>query len=204
VAVKTILGSFRNHPEVTQDAIRQYLQAAHQAILNQQQADQTLGFMRATAILLVTDKRAAIWGHMGDSRLYAFRDGGLVFHTKHHRVSRSLASSREISPEDIRVHQAPNRLCPQAQPGKLRPTEPEQPFPLEAGDVLLLCTDGFWEQVTATEMAVDLAKVTTPEEWLEKMQVRLLRRTLAEDAPTPDSYTALAVFVDDDPGGLIK
>jgi PPM family protein phosphatase len=198
MAVEAILESFRTNPEATPDAIRQHLDAAQQAILDQQQADPTLAFMRTTVVVLVADKGKAIWGHVGDSRLYAFREGRLVFQTKDHSVSQSLASSGEIHPEDIRFHEDRNRLLRTlGQEGELRPTIPEKALSLEAGDGFLLCTDGFWEQVTETEMEVDLVKVNTPEEWLEKMRSRLLRRTLAEDALMSDNYTALAVFVDD-------
>lgn len=196
LAVEAILESFGNNPKATPEAIRQHLDTAQQALLNQQQTNPAVA--PVSAVLLVANKGEAIWGHVGDSRLYFFRDSRLVSQTKDHSVSQCLVSSGEIQPEDIRFYEDRNRLLRTlGQEGELCPTISEKALPLEAGDVFLICTHGFREQVTETEMEVDLVKVITPDEWLEKMQARLLCLALANEAAKPDGYTTLAVFVDD-------
>jgi len=55
----------------------------------------------------------------------------------------------------------------------------------------LLCSDGFWEYVTETEMEIEIAKSDTPEKWLNGME----RRILTKAEPEHDNYSAIAVFV---------
>jgi serine/threonine protein phosphatase PrpC len=67
----------------------------------------------------------------------------------------------------------------------------EGPVLLAAGDVFLLCSDGFWEPVTEEDMMATLATASSPEIWLEEMEQGLTERV----GPDHDNYTALAVFV---------
>ena len=45
--------------------------------------------------------------------------------------------------------------------------------------------------MTETEMAVDLAKSATPEDWLGRMELRLIGKIETGN----DNYSALAIFV---------
>ena len=60
------------------------------------------------------------------------------------------------------------------------------------GDAFLMCTDGFWEFVTETEMEATFSKSDTPENWLAAMECILLRNAPASH----DNYTATAIFVE--------
>jgi len=56
----------------------------------------------------------------------------------------------------------------------------------------LLCSDGFWELITESQMKWCLRWSKTPDEWLEKMK-RIVEKNGKEKEM--DNYTAGAVFV---------
>lgn len=191
----TLLNSFRTSPGITAESLQRYIEAAQAALLEQQEREPELAAMRSTVVVMLSDGQCALWGHIGDSRLYHFRAGRLLSQTKDHSVPQALVDAGDIAVEDIRYHEDRNRLLrAMGSPGTLRPSIATVPVPLQQGDALLLCTDGFWEYVTETEMGIGLAKSTTPQRWLETMETIILRRA----PPTHDNYTGTAIFVGDE------
>jgi serine/threonine protein phosphatase PrpC len=195
LAVESILAAFADQPEISAEAVTRYLQAAQHALLSRQQEEPRLSGMRTTVVLLLADPEAAMWGHVGDSRLYQFRGGRIINQTKDHSVSQALVNSGEIKQEEVRFHEDRHRLLRAlGQDGDFRPTIIKTRQPLEKGDAFLLCTDGFWEMVLETEMELDLCEAGTPQEGLEKMRDRIKARTLTEADKKHDNYTAMAIF----------
>lgn len=192
VVTEAILTSFRASPGVSAESLLLYIETAQATLLEQQQREPELDAMRTTAVVLVSDGQRALWGHIGDSRLYHFRAGRLLFQTRDHSVPQALADAGDIAAEDIRYHEDRNRLLrAMGNAGKLRPAIETAAVPLHGGDALLLCTDGFWEYVTETEMGIGLAKSTTAQQWLAFLETVILRRAPS----THDNYTGTAIFV---------
>jgi serine/threonine protein phosphatase PrpC len=107
-----------------------------------------------TGVLCLVQDGAAQWVHVGDSRLYLFRHGKLLFRTRDHSYVEALYQQGAISEADKAVHPRRNQITqcigcnpqrPQVSAGK--------PTPLEPGDVILLCSDGLWDAVDAELMA---------------------------------------------------
>lgn len=191
IAVDTVLRTLK-HRTPTSAALKQVVQTANQALHAQQQTDHRLAGMRTTLVILAVDGAMALWAHVGDSRLYHFRNGELASQTEDHSVPQALVKAGELRSADIRHHEDRNRLLRTLGADENpRPAVLPTPTPLASGDAFLLCTDGFWEYVTEQEMEVTLAKSATPEDWLQLMTTRLL--TDAE--PDNDNFTAMAVFV---------
>jgi len=67
------------------------------------------------------------------------------------------------------------------------------PFPIRAGDVFLLCTDGFWEYVDEPAMLAALSHERSAAGWLQEMVDDVVRRGGREQ----DNFSALAVFCRD-------
>ncbi|KAA6187933.1 serine/threonine-protein phosphatase [Thiohalocapsa marina] len=193
VAVETLLAAAAQGSLIDPAALSSAILAADQAITARQAAEQRLAQMRTTIVVLVSDGRTALWAHIGDSRLYQFRDGRVRVQTADHSVPQALANAGEIGTAEIRQHPDRNRLLRSLGNGKpTRPTMSDQPLALQSGDAFLLCTDGFWEYVTEPEMEIALAKSTSPQHWLDEMQ-RLLQGRAPEGH---DNYTALAIFAE--------
>ncbi len=195
LASDAVLAGFRASGRVASEVLSAALQAANQAVCANQQGEQRLSAMRSTAVVLLADAGQAQWAHIGDSRLYHFRDGRVAAQTLDHSVPQMLASAGEIHPNEIRFHEDRNRLLQSlgARDG-CRPEILKMPVVLEAGDAFLLASDGFWEHVTETEMEADLATASGPAAWLRRMEARLKQRVSTRH----DNYTAIAVFATGD------
>ena len=191
-AVRAMLDSWHSEADSIPPTIGELIDAAQTAILNERDTDPQLSAMRTTVVALHIVGDQALWGHVGDSRLYLYRGCAMAFQTKDHSVPQVMVDAGEITREQIRNHEDRNRLLRAVgNPDGVKPTILESPQPVRPGDAFLLCTDGFWEYVTEAEMVVDLVKSNTPMEWLERMELRLVVRAAADH----DNYTALALFI---------
>jgi len=106
-----------------------------------------------------------------------------------------LANAGEIGEHEIRGHEDRNRLlrCLGSNE-KPQPSLLENPFVLQKGDVFLICSDGFWEYVTELEMLLDWCKSLNLRDWLDRMELRLLKV-----APqSQDNYSAIALYADNE------
>ena len=119
----------------------------------------------------------AVWGHVGDSRLYYFSGGELC--SGHQGPLRYLHEipGREISYMDVYHDDDRSSLLRVLGKPGCRPETGGTS--LHPGDAFLLCSDGFWEYVYNEEMQADLLKSETPGEWIRLMLLRHIRRTPA-------------------------
>jgi PPM family protein phosphatase len=91
--------------------------------------------------------------HAGDSRLYHFRNGKLLFRTEDHSHVQVLVHQGLISKEQMLTHPERNKIY-NCIGGEIPPQiELAQKRPVQEGDVILLCTDGLWSLLEENEMA---------------------------------------------------
>ena len=191
LAVETVLQQCRQNFEPAVSFVADCFQNVQTAIVRQAAATYELAGMRTTMVLLAADAAQAVWGHVGDSRLYWFHDGKILHQTKDHSVPQMLADAGKIKPTEIRGHEDQNRLTRAiGQSGELRPTILPGPVPIQANDAALLCSDGIWTYVWEQEMEADLAAADSAADWLDRLE----RRVLARAAGPYDNYTAVAVL----------
>ena len=119
--------------------------------------------MKTTVVMLCVSGNNAYWTHVGDSRLYFFRKGKLVLHTKDHSIPQMLVAAGEIKEKNIRRHPDRNKLL------RVMGTDWEEPqyavsdpIELQEGDAFLLCSDGFWENIVEKQMQKCLKKQKVP------------------------------------------
>jgi serine/threonine protein phosphatase PrpC len=191
VAVDAVLASFRANQIFSAASLQTHLEQAQQAVLRAQKDQPTLSTMRTTIVILLSDSQRMLWAHVGDSRLYCLENGHIVTCTKDHSVVQAMVSAGEIPASRIRHHEDRNRLlrCLGNAEADFRPTILPEPRSLTNGMAFLLCTDGFWENVTESEIEVDFAKGDGAKDWLALMEGRLLERATDSD----DNYTAIAI-----------
>lgn len=103
---------------------------------------------RTTAVLAVIQDGIAQWVHVGDSRLYVYQSGNLATQTVDHAQTQYIRYSADTPP---RARTSLTR-CLGGMPSPPT-TTCSSPFPLDMGDSLLLCTDGFWSQLTEKRLA---------------------------------------------------
>lgn len=193
LAVRVALSRFQLTPVCSVENVDAALRAAHDAILIAHNTGQSVAQMRSTAVLLAIDtvRGSAIWGHIGDSRLYCFRRGAMLARTVDHSVVQRMVDAGYLSEQDIRDAPERNQLfAALGQQENFAPTVTESPLPLENGDAFLLCSDGFWALVDEATMLESLRLAPTTEAWLALME----REVVARGGQDQDNYSALAIW----------
>lgn len=193
VAVDTVLREFLAKPQASVAAVSALLCQANNAVLQQQGSDPELADMRSTLVVLVldTDALCAVWGHVGDSRLYLLRHGATHFRTRDHSLVQSMVDGGLISAEEALTHSERNVLI--ASIGSQESFQPrviERPFTVSEGDAFLLCSDGFWGLQDEAAIEDALMEVVSPEEWLDRMEADI--STKIRDGS--DNYSAIGVW----------
>ncbi len=187
---EALLGFFKASPGLNSQMLINYIEKTSQVYLSVQQADAANKNMKATLVVLLTDGSNALWGHVGDSRLYYFQQSVIKSQTKDHSVPQKLADSGIIKPEEIRFHEDRNRLTAAFDGGNNLKFEVSAELQTVVnGDAFLLCSDGFWEYITEIEMELCLQKTKGAVPWLNQMERLLLKRAEAGH----DNYSAVAV-----------
>jgi len=149
--------------------------------------------MMTTAVCLSISNGKCQWGHIGDSRLYAFCKNKVKFRTLDHSVPQMLAISGQIKDKHIARHPDRNRLLRAIGVEWDSPRyELSEELPLYDFEAFLLCTDGFWEHIAQRKMCSFLKKSSTPDEWINFMATEVVKNARGQDM---DNYTAIAVFV---------
>ena len=190
MAVDEVLAAFRQKTDVSPAFIENCLQTAHQAIQLKAAVAYELASMRTTLVVLACTGNSAVWGHVGDSRLYWFRYGKIVHQTKDHSVPQMLVDAGKLDPLKSRGHEDQNRLTRAlGQTGSLKTSVLSEPIVLQPGDAALLCSDGIWTYVLELELEADWEKAASAAEYLALLERRVLERAESEH----DNYTAIAV-----------
>lgn len=139
---------------------------------------------RATCAVCLVQQGAAWWAHVGDSRLYHLRHGGLVARSRDHSHVELLVREGLITAEQAQTHPMRNfvECCLGGDPIVPDMTLTRRRA-LEPNDVLLVCTDGFWAGVKDTEIAseVGASGVALKEKLLELAQRAVVRAGAASD-----------------------
>lgn len=200
VASRTVVGDivheFACGPRVSAEGLATLIRGANRAVLVKQKSQRELNDMRATVALLAIDctREFALWGHVGDTRIYGFRDRHLHFQSRDHSVLQRMIDAGYGDVALLRSH--PRRGVLLHALGSEEPMPPaaikEEPLFLRDGDAFLLCTDGVWEYLTEPAMEQALAGSAHAAAWLEALEAELLRHA----RPGHDNYSALAVQVD--------
>jgi len=141
--------------------LRRSLHAAHLTI--QQAPAQGIGssHMGTTAVvLLLTPHGEAWWAHVGDSRLYLYRQGQLQTLTRDHSLVAWYVEAGFITPAQAYRHPESNQLLLSLGGGKDIFLAEASPVPLkvQAGDSFLLCSDGLSGYVPEETIAQILGK----------------------------------------------
>lgn len=171
----------------------QRLQAAFQhasrSIVSETSQHPRLRGMATTAsALLVSDDGWAI-GHVGDSRVYLWRDGVLQQLTRDHSWVAEQVQLGVLTEEDARQHPWRNVVTRALSAAEV-PAVDITPFSPQAGDRLLLSSDGL-HGVVSDEV---LGEVLGSDEPLDALCQRLT--DAANAAGGPDNITTLIVHVD--------
>ncbi len=136
-------------PDPASDLVRA-IHVANAAIHARALADPSLTGMgtTCTALLLLGDR--AVYAHVGDSRIYLVREGGIAQLTRDHSVLEALPDA----PQVIAGNAPPADLLTRALGvwSRVQAETADGPIPVQAGDLFLLCTDGLTKALGDAEI----------------------------------------------------
>jgi PPM family protein phosphatase len=129
------------------------MQRAHQALGSYASQFSMLETPRTTCVACVVQAGRAYWAHVGDSRLYLYRQGKLIAETKDHSKVQYLVDKGIIGAEAAKTHPERNRIF-SCLGGIVDPViDLGKRTPLRNGDVVVMCTDGLWSVLSQSEIA---------------------------------------------------
>ena len=128
--------------------------------------------------------------HVGDSRAYVYRDGELHQLTQDHTVTGDMVRSGSLRPDEVAGHHLRHVITNVIGGEELGVTVEARAFEVQAGDRLLLCSDGLTEMVTNEAIAATLDAEPAPEVAATKLLAQ------ANDGGALDNITLLIVRFD--------
>lgn len=107
--------------------------------------------MGTTLEALVIKGNTIVSAHVGDSRTYLMRDGELNKITTDHSLVQELVDAGQITEEEAEVH--PNKNIITRSLGQTNEVQADiQALELQAGDIILMNSDGLTNMVSTTEI----------------------------------------------------
>ena len=170
-------------PEALYHAMADALERADSAIEQRASKEPDLQGMGTTAVLAAISRDSYIHCHLGDSRLYHFRDGQIIYQTKDHSVVRFLVEEGIITSAEAKEHPYRSQLTsslgggPNANRLTIEPKWDDVGTPhreWKSGDWLLLCSDGLNSELEDDEIGAVLEQSSSPEEASQTLREKVL------------------------------
>lgn len=134
-------------------------------LLQKYQSEHNLQFGTTLTAAIVLNDRAYVV-NLGDSRTYLFRRGTLTPITRDHSYVAMLIANGLLAPEEAYTHPQRNLILRSLGDVTCDPDifpEESGALALEAGDQLLLCSDGLWEMVRDADIQHVLENAIDPQ-----------------------------------------
>jgi protein phosphatase len=141
--------------EDSENRLRELIRKANRSVYDAALANPNYRNMGTTVVVALLGERQGLIGHIGDSRAYLIRGGAFEQLTEDHTLVNELVKSGQIRPEEAAYH--PHRNVMTRALGTDREVLVDvRRIDWQAGDCLLLCSDG-------------LSGFVEEEKWLEAM-----------------------------------
>ena len=190
LALQTMAALFQRDAKPTLDDPLRFLHdaiiAGHHQLLRYATEKALMDTPRTTIVACVLQGDAAYWAHCGDSRLYLVRDGKLIARTRDHSYSELQETLSHVVPMGEKFNRNVLFTC-LGSPGK-PVVDTVGPLLLQAGDRLLLCSDGLWSSVADAEITNQLSRNAISDAVPE-----LVEQALRNGGPKSDNVSVLAV-----------
>jgi protein phosphatase len=136
------------------------------------QCDPDFGGMGSTLVLTLIRNRTVWWFHIGDSRLYLFRNARIIQITEDQTLDRFLIKENILAPEDAPFHYSRHVMDQFVGCGFCRAASGS--FSIGPGDLLILTSDGVYRHLSAPLLAAVLDEAETPAAKCREIVARVL------------------------------
>lgn len=153
IAVETVCREYFASGAEPENSLRAALETANRAIYDAARKDGSKKGMGTTCTSLVLLSGSAVSAHVGDSRLYLVRGGGIYLMSEDHSAVMELVRQGLLTAAEARHHENKNLITRAL---GLHPSVEvstwNEPFPLRDDDRFLLCSDGLYDLVEDDEI----------------------------------------------------
>lgn len=140
-AVEAIAYYFKNFTYAAPVQLEKAIQYANSCILSKTMIDSSLKGMGTTISMVTLARHYVFWGHVGDSRIYLFRDGQLKQISVDHTIVQVLLEKGKITEDEVKEH--PQRhVLTRAVGVDDNVLVDSGGFEAQAKDRILICSDG--------------------------------------------------------------
>jgi PPM family protein phosphatase len=135
-----------------EERLAERVREANHQIHELSRTDRERAGMGTTLTAAYVDDTSVAIAHVGDSRAYLFRDGTLERLTQDHSLVEELVRQGKLTPEQAAGH--PQRSIITRALGPEASVEVDTwTYPVRAGDILLLCSDGLTTMISEDRVA---------------------------------------------------
>jgi len=153
------------------------------------QNDEALRGMATTAAALLVNKGKPVVAHVGDSRLYLWRQGSLTQLTQDHSWVNEQVRAGVLTESDAKSHPW-RHVVTRALSGSEDPQVDVTELDVKAGDRLLLCSDGLYGVITPERLSEIIGQSTSLDSACSDLVAA------ANAAGGPDNITVAMLQVD--------
>ncbi|CAN5125103.1 hypothetical protein BH11PSE11_BH11PSE11_39330 [soil metagenome] len=193
IAMQTIGSLFQQNAKAYVKKPERFLEesffAAHREIHRYRAINNLPETPRTTIVACLIQHNSAFWAHCGDSRLYWMRNGQILARTRDHSRIETLIAQGKVDPSERDTHPERNKLFNCLGAPNMPIVEISRRASLQAGDVLLLCSDGLWAVLPDHVLAQHLQSST-----IVRAIPELVKSATEIAGKTSDNVTALAMM----------
>ncbi len=178
----------KNENAAAPAALRKAILAANRQIFDKGRADIDFQGMGTTCSAMVLLPEGVLIGHVGDSRVYRFRDQLLEQLTFDHSLVWEVRAAAENGDDQVAMNLPKNVITRSLGPSPQVKVDLEGPLPVQTGDKYLLCSDGLTGPVPDVVVGTLLAALPADEAARALVDLANLRGG-------PDNITVIVVEV---------
>jgi serine/threonine protein phosphatase PrpC len=176
LTVDTIARSYFQSTDDPGEALDNAISEANLTVYVTARANSAMKGMGTTCVAVAVCDEKVWWAWVGDSRLYLLRDGKTYRLTEDHTVVQEMVRNGWMTREEAQTHHDRNVLERAIGTRKtVSAGVSEAPLHLQAGDRLLLCSDGLHDLLGDEEIAALAGKTTVTEGAEQLLQTALMR-----------------------------
>ncbi|OCL25293.1 hypothetical protein U472_13120 [Orenia metallireducens] len=187
IVVGSILNEFAEKPSMKRKHIKRYIKNANKALLHESRIIK----LQTTVLVVVTDYSSIVWGNVGNTRLYHFRNERLKARSKDHSVAQMMVDAGQVEERKANQHREKNNLTKFLGQGRKIKPYVSKKTKLKDEDALLICTSGFWENVNDQEIEGVLKEATDAKDFVAKLEKNILKK----GNRNLNNYSMISLFI---------
>ena len=188
ITVRTFIDSFQKDPNADAEEVLKIAESNLTAYIN---LHEEVDGMATTLTFSQIRENGIYVAWVGDSRIYQFRDGNIVFQTKDHSWVNEAINSGILTEEEA-VDHPKSHVITRAVQGTHKSTNADTRLltDIKKGDLILHCSDGVLESWTNTDLSALFASIKDPDQILANIKSECGNNS-------KDNFTAIVYRIDD-------